>query len=192
MNEKCIGVENSNKIKSTSDRVRELESVVKDLQHEVANLQKNKVDSETIHKMDIKLLELSRDIGEMKNNRTEDREAIKNLSASVEEVSSRLEEYLENNAQVLANQYLSQKEQVELKGSIALILEEITSMKSEIKNNNVWSQIKIFHNKSKLNKWICRFVGGMLIVLTVSVFSFFTSGGSTFFEILKNLKELVM
>jgi chromosome segregation ATPase len=165
MAEKCIGIENKTDIKNTSDRVKELENAVKDLQHEVSSLQKNKVDSDTIHKMDIKLLELSRDIGEMKNNRTEDREAIKSLNESVEEVSSRLEEYLENNAKVLVNQMLSQKEQESLKESIDLILNEMKRMNSEIKNSNIWSQIKIFYSKSKFNKWVCRFTGLMIIIL---------------------------
>lgn len=199
----CIGKENKEQIKDTSDRVRDLENTVKDLQNKVSNLEKNKVDSDTIHKMDMKLLELSRDIGEMKNNRVEDRQAIVKLNNAVEELATRLEEYLEGNAKILINQELAkaqakaQAEEIKRSNertdkSINDILHEIKMMNIRIEQASVINQLRAFYNKSKFNRNISRAGIALGIIFIVSIFSFFTSGGKTFFDLLKSIKEVIL
>jgi len=185
MNDKCIGIENKDKIQSLTNEVNLLKQEVKHMKGSMMTI-------ETFHKMQTEISEIKFKLKNMEENRTEDRETLSKLSEIIEGVRTNIEEYLKGNAEVLANQIISQKEQESLKESIELILNEMKRMNIEIKNNNIWSQIKVFYGKSKFNRWVCRFVGLMLIILTVSIFSFFTSGGNTFFEILKNLKELII
>jgi chromosome segregation ATPase len=185
MTEKCIGEANKSKINN-------LENEIKLLRQEVDHVKGSMITVDTFHKMQLEITEIRFELKEMKNNRQEDRDVIGKLSNSIDEISSKLEEYLENNAQVLANQFISSREQDDLKRSVGLILNEIQGMKAEIKNNNLRDQFRLFYNKSKLNKWISRFIVTMSIILLVSIFSFFTSGGKTFFDILIMLKELIL
>lgn len=182
--EECIGTENK-------DEIRTLKEKIKLFELEITHIKGTMVTNQALNKLELEMVELKGSIQEIKNNRKEDRESIKALSTSIEEVSARLEEYLENNAKVLANQIIQQRDQKDFGKALEQIAFEMKNLHQKIDDNNISKQVKKFYEKNKVNRWIIRISGVLLAILLVSIFSFFTSGGETFFDIVKKLRELI-
>lgn len=184
MNDGCIGLENKSEIKNTSDRVRELESKVKELENKVSSLHKDKADSETIHKMDIRLLELTHKLEEMKNNRKEDRQAIFSMNESISDLSSKLEEYIENSFKISSEQSLYHERQ----GNMEKL---IIKLSEDIEKNNIFNQINTFSQKSKLHKFGVGMFYFTLVMMFISAAAFIFGGGLTLPGIIEIVKGVI-
>jgi len=178
-------IDNKNEVRYLSERVTLLEL-------EVKHINSNMVSVTAILDLKLEIGELSAKLVEIVNNRTEDRVQLSRLSRSVEEISTRLEEYLENNAKVIANQEISSNEQSVMKSDISDIKDMIKSLGKDIEGNNIWAQIKTFSDRSKIHKWFVRIVFSTIVMMFLASATFIFGGGLTLPDILDFLKGVIM
>jgi DNA repair exonuclease SbcCD ATPase subunit len=186
MTDACkVGKDNENNIQALKHKIKELEL-------EIEYVKKNMVDAEAMHKVELKISELSAKFEEMKNNRIEDRKNMDEMRIKIDELSSNLEEHIEGNYKILSNQEISSQEQSRMKDDIIEIKDMIKGLGKEIENNNIWTQIKTFSDRSKLHKWLVRTVFTTIVMMFLASATFIFGGGLTLPNILEFLKGVVL
>lgn len=185
----CIGDSNKEHINNLNLRMQLLEK-------EVEHVKENMVKASTLHELQLQISEIKLSIQGIMDDREYDREQISKLTHTIEHISSTLEESFQDNANVLANQKIYKQEQKRFKEkqdefseSLNDLIKEVKTMNQKIEDGKFMKQIKRIWEKSKLHKAILIFAMAMIFIFGTSIFLFFTTGGSSFFDILGKIFE---
>jgi len=180
-----VGKDNENSIQNLKHKIKELEL-------EIEYVKKNMVNSEAVHKVELKITELRLKFEEMEMARIHDRKDMADMRLKIDDISSRLDDFIKGNFKILSNQDMASQEQMRMKDDIVEIKDMIKGLGKDIERNNIWTQIKTFSDRSKIHKWFVRMVFSTVVMMFLASATFIFGGGLTLPDILDFLKGVIM